>query len=147
VLRAALIAVAVVAFLAISGELARFLTTESQERGKVLTLLEAQARGDANGMLGRLSPSCRADARCRATVAANAARLRRPGEPKIIAYDSKTAYALGAKTGVTRVAWTVVNRGLPVVQCVVVRRDGSALAGRRVTLLRVSAPIGNESSC
>jgi hypothetical protein len=145
--RALLIAVAAIAFVAISVELARFLTTESHERAKVLALLEAQARGDADGMLRNLAPACRADERCRATVAADARRLRRPGDPKIIAYDSKTAYALGAAQGLTRVAWTVVDRGLPVVQCVLVRRDGTAIAGRSVTLLRLSAPIGNESSC
>jgi hypothetical protein len=145
--RVALIAAAIVIFLAISWELARFFTTESRERGDVLNLLEAQARGDAGEMLDRLAPPCRRDARCRAGVVALARRMRRPGEPKIIAYDSATAYALGAETGLTRVAWTIVDRQLPVVQCVLVRRSGTALAGRRVSLLRVSAPIDNESSC
>ncbi len=145
--RAAVIVVGVLAFGAISLGLARWLSTESAERGAVLRLLEAQARGDAQGMLARLAPSCAADARCRATVRGNARRLRRPGQPKILAYASQTAYALGATTGLTRVAWTVVDRGLPVVQCVLVRREGSALAGRRVRLLRVSAPIGNEATC
>lgn len=145
--RAALIAVAVVAFLGISLALARFLTTESRERGHVLDLIEAQAHGDADAMLAELAPSCRADARCRAGVVALAKRMRRTGDPKIIAYDSKTSYALGASTGETRVAWTIVNRQLPVVQCVLVRRSGNALTGRSVSLLRVSAPIDNESSC
>ena len=145
--RAVLIALGIVAFLGISALLARWLTTESRERGDVHQLLSAQARGDAAGMLERLAPACRADPRCRATVAADARRLRRPGDVKILSYDSKTAYALGGATGVTRVAWTVIGRGLPVVQCVLVRRTGSALAGRGVTLLRISAPIGNESSC
>jgi hypothetical protein len=145
--RAVIIAVAAIVFVAISVELARFLTTESRERAKVLALLQAQARGDADGMMRHLAASCSADERCRATVAQDARRLRRRGDPKIIAYDSKTAYAFGAAQGLTRVAWTVVGRGLPVVQCVLVRRDGSAIAGRSVTLLRLSAPIGNESSC
>lgn len=145
--RAVLIAVGVVVFLAISFELARYLQTESRERAAILTLLQAQARGDAVAMLARLDPSCRADARCRATVRADAARLERPGDPKILSLESGTAYALGSKTALTRVAWTVVGRGLPVVQCVTVRRSGTALAGRRVSLLRVSAPIGNQASC
>jgi hypothetical protein len=98
-------------------------------------------------MLDRLAPSCREDARCRAGVVALAKRMRRAGEPKIIAYQSRTAYALGGETGLTRVAWTIVNRQLPVVQCVLVHRTGTALAGRRVSLLRISAPIGNESDC
>jgi len=145
--RAVLIALGVVAFLGISAVVARWLTTESRERGAVHRLLSAQARGDAAGMLDELAPVCRADPRCRAAVAADARRLRRPGDVKIISYNSETAYALGGATGLTRVAWTVVGRGLPVVQCVLVRRTGTALAGRGVTLLRISAPIGNESSC
>ena len=145
--RAVPIAAAVVVFLAISWALARFLTTESRERADVLDLLRAQTRGDAGGMLDVLAPSCRADARCRASVVALARRMRRSGDPKIIAYDSQTSYALGGASGETRVAWTIVDRQLPVVQCVLVRRSGTALTGRRVSLLRVSAPIDNESSC
>jgi hypothetical protein len=49
-----LVAVGVLAFLAISLLLARYLNTESEERGAVFALLQAQARGDANGMLDRL---------------------------------------------------------------------------------------------
>ena len=145
--RLTLIGVGVLAFLAVSVLVGRWLTTESRERDAVHRLLSAQARGDAASMLRELAPGCRSDARCRATVSADARRLRRPGSVKIIAYDSKTSYALGGATGLTRVAWTVVGHGLPVVQCVLVRRSGTAIAGRGVTLLRISAPIGNESSC
>jgi hypothetical protein len=141
-----LIAVGVVAFLAISFLLARWLSTENNERDAVYGVLEAQARGDAGAMLGRLD-GCARDARCRATVRANARRLRRPGSVKILAYDSATAYALGGARGPTRVAWTVIDRGLPVVQCVDVRRSGNALAGRAITLESLSAPIGNQASC
>src|SRR5947208_3416430 len=84
---------------------------------------------------------------CRAQVEANAARLRRAGNVKILAYDSKTAYTLGAAEGLTRVAWTVIDNGLPVVQCVDVRRGGNVLTGRTVTLRRLSAPIGRQSPC
>ena len=145
--RIVVLAVAVVAFIGISFLVARWLTTESRERDRVLKLLQAQAAGDANAMLDRLAPSCRADAHCRATAESDAAKLRRPGKVKIIAYDSKTSYALGGATGRTRVAWTIVGRGLPVVQCVTVHRGGSVIAGRTVTLLAISAPIGNESTC
>jgi len=142
----ALAAAAIAAFLAISFELARFLNAESDERGQVYSLLKAQARGRADEMLAQLH-GCRADPRCRAQVAANARALHRPGDVKILAYHSATAYSLGSDTGSTRIAWTVVNRGLPVVQCVTVRRTGSVLAGRSVTLLRLSAPIAREGSC
>jgi hypothetical protein len=145
--RKLLIVLGVLVFAALSVVVARYLTTEGRERSAVKTLLEAQARGDAGAMLDAMAPSCRADARCRAIVAADAAKLARGGDPKIISYTSKTAYALGDATGVTRVAWTVIDKGLPVVQCVTVHRGGSAVAGRTVTLLRISAPIGNEASC
>ncbi|MDX6641217.1 MAG: hypothetical protein QOF12_2228 [Solirubrobacteraceae bacterium] len=145
--RTLLIAVGTLVFLAIALLVGRYLSTESRERAAVDRVLNAQARGDAAGMLAALDGSCRADPHCRATVVADARRLRRPGTPKIIAYDSKTSYVLGAATGTTRVAWTIVGRGLPVVQCVVVHRGGSVIAGRTVRLLRISAPIGNESTC
>jgi hypothetical protein len=139
---AAVLVVAVGGFL-----LARYLTTENRERNAIIALLRAQAKGDADAMLRRLDPACRRDAQCVATVRSDAAKLKRAGDPKIINLDSKTAYALGAATGQTRVAWTVIDGSLPVVQCVTVHRGGSAIAGRTVTLLRISAPIGNEATC
>jgi hypothetical protein len=145
--RLGLIAVAVAVFGLISFGLARWLSTETEERNQIAALLRAQARGDARGMLGELAPRCGRDASCRAQVESNAARLRRPGEVKILAYRSATSYALGGARGTTRVAWTIVDRGLPVVQCVAVRRDGTALSGRSVELLSISAPIGREKGC
>jgi hypothetical protein len=141
-----ILAVGLVAFLALSFLLARWLTTENRERNAVYSLLQAQARGDAPAMLDRLE-SCADDPGCVAEVGRNARRLERRGEVKILAYDSATAYALGSAAGVTRVAWTVVDRGLPVVQCVDVHRDGTVLAGRVVTLRRLSPPIGRQSAC
>jgi hypothetical protein len=139
-----LIAVGVVAFLAVSFELARFLTTENRERDAVYALLRDQARGDAKAMLARLD-AC--DARCRAAVQADARRLRRPGDVKILAYDSSTAYALGSASGPTRVAWTIINRQLPVVQCVDVARKGNVLTGRTISLRRLSVPIDRQGTC
>jgi hypothetical protein len=144
--RVALITLAVVAFLAISFGLARFLSMETEERSQVFALLQAQAHGDAAAMLDHLG-ACERTRVCRARIRANARQLRREGEVKILALDSQTAYSLGAKTGTTRVAWTIVDRGLPVVQCVLVRRTGSVFAGRSVTLLRLSAPIDRQASC
>ncbi|MEA2268679.1 MAG: hypothetical protein QOF29_2370 [bacterium] len=147
--RAAIITLAalgLVVFLALSLLLARWLTTEGEERDAVYALLQDQARGDAGAMLARLD-GCARDAGCATAVERNATRLRRPGEVKILAYQSATAYALGGAQGRTRVAWTVIDRGLPVVQCVDVERAGSVLAGRTITLRRLSSPIGGESSC
>ena len=143
--RLPLIIIAVVVFLAISFELARWLSTESTERDKIERLLTAEARGDGQAVLAQLH-GC-SDPACRATALRNARILKRRGAPKIVSYESKTSYALGSATGDTRVAWTSLEQGLVIVQCVSVRRSGSALAGRSVTLLRISAPIDRQGSC
>jgi hypothetical protein len=141
--RLVLIVVAVTAFLGVSVIVARWLSADTDERGQVVELLRAQARGDADGMLRRLA--CR-DAACVAVVRANARRLRGHGELKIPLYQSGTAHALRSRTKPTRVVWFTPGR-LTTVQCVLVRRTGNLFAGASVTLLRLSAPIGRESSC
>jgi hypothetical protein len=141
-----LAAAGVLVFLAISLLLARYLNTEGEERGAVFALLQAQARGDENAMLKRLD-GCAPDPRCAETTRANAKRLARPGEVKILAYDSATAYALGSTRGPTRVAWTVIDRGLPVVQCVDVERAGTVLTGRAIRLRRLGPPIDRQGGC
>jgi hypothetical protein len=135
----------VLLFLAISVLLARFLTVENAERDDLLALLQAQARGDAAGMLARM-PRCASTSRCAATARADASSLRRAGAVKILSVKSKTAYSLAGATGVTRLAWTVIGR-LPVVQCVQVSRTGNVLAGLHVHLLSISAPIPGEADC
>lgn len=145
--RTALIAAAVVLFLAISALLARYLSVENAERDADLALIEAQARGDVAGMLARLH-GCRASPACVASVQANARnpRLLRSGAVKILSLESHTAYTLTGATGPTRLAWTVIGK-LPVVQCIGVRRSGNFLTGIKVTLLTLSAPIDNEGGC
>jgi hypothetical protein len=139
-----LVAVGGVVFVAISFLLARYLLTENRERDAVYALLRDQARGDARAMLARLD-DC--DARCRAAVATNARRLKRAGTVRILAYDSSTAYALSGASGPTRVAWTIVNRQLPVVQCVQVVRGGNVLTGTTISLRRLSLPIDRQGTC
>ena len=139
-----LIAVAVIALLAISFLVARWLNNDSVERARVTDLLEAQIRGDADAMLRRLE-DC-ADSACAALVRRNARRLRASGELKIALYQSQTAHALSSRTRFTRVVWFTPGR-LTTVQCVLVRRKGNVFAGTTVSLLRVTAPIGRESSC
>ena len=135
------------AFVAVSALLARFLSTENTERDDVLGLIQAQARGDVAGMIAHLS-GCRQSPSCVALVRVNAAdrRLRRAGAVKILSLKSSTAYSLTAASGKTRVAWTVIGK-LPVVQCVRVRRSGSFLQGITISLLSLSAPIPNEADC
>jgi hypothetical protein len=141
----ALIVLVVLLSLAISVLLARWLSTENLERDEVLAVLVAQARGDADGMLGQLQ-GCAARTWCAATVTLDASRLRRPGAVKILSLSSRTAYSLTGSAGRTRVAWTVIGR-LPVVQCVQVRRSGDFLTGMSVRLYSISAPIPNEADC
>jgi hypothetical protein len=142
--RPLLITVAVIALLGISFLVARWLNNDTVERAKVTELLEAQVRGDASAMLRRLE-GC-GDPACVAVVRHNAERLRAKGELKIALYQSQTAHALSSRTRFTRVVWFTPGR-LTTVQCVLVRRRGTVFAGATVSLLRVTAPIGRESSC
>ncbi len=141
--RLLIVAVAGVAFLAVSAIAARWLSADTDERAQVVELLRAQSRGDAAGMLRRLR--CR-DPACVAVVRANARRLRGRGELRIALYQSGTGHALLARTRPTRVVWFTPGR-LTTVQCVLVRRTGNVLSGMSVTLLRLSAPIDRQSSC
>ena len=145
VLKRFAIAAGVVVFLAVSALLARFLSVENDERDKDLAVLQAQAHGDAAGMLAQLS-GCSASAACASVVRGDANSLRRSGAVKILSLKSSTAYALTGATGKTRIAWTVIGR-LPVVQCIEVRRTGNPISGIDVTLLSLSAPIENEADC
>src|SRR5215210_5625958 len=124
--------------------LARGLTGSSTERGQVLEVLEAQASGDAGAVLERL-PACRADPACAQLTRARVERLERPGAVQILNYRPSTRLSLTRRTGTGRVAWRAGD-GLPVVQCVRVRRDGP-LTGGGVQLLALSDPIGLESGC
>lgn len=144
--RAPLIALGVLVFLSISFGVSRWLTRENREREAVLHALQAQARGDAAGVLDQLA-GCAGVPACRALVRANVRRLRRDGAVKILNYESATRYALGDATGPVRVAWDIGTRGDTVVQCVQVHRRGSAFLGGAVELRRISAPIATEGSC
>jgi uncharacterized membrane protein len=137
------IAAALVGFVAISVVVARWLQADGTERAGVERLLAAQVRGDADAMAREIG---RCDATCARGLERLAVRLRRPGDLEIVRYDSRTARALGAERAPTRVVWQVPP-GLPTVQCIDVRRTGSAVTGPRVTLLGLSAPIGRESPC
>jgi hypothetical protein len=142
--RRLLIAIGVVVFLAISFELARWLSLENVESTKILALLVSETRGDRAAMLRQLH-DCTAG--CQADVRYDAAHLRKPGTIQVLATNSGTAYALTSRTAFTRVAWKSSRQTQPVVQCVVVERKGNALSGLTVTLLRVSEPIPSTSDC
>jgi hypothetical protein len=138
------IAFAVFVFLGLSVLLARGLTGSSRERGEVLELVQAQARGDADAVLARL-PACRREPACARATAGRVQQLRRPGRGELLTYTPSSRLALTRKVGTGRVAWRA-GQALPVVQCVRVRREGP-LTGGSVELLSVSAPIAREGGC
>lgn len=144
--RGVLIALGAVLFLVVSFQLARFLTADGAERAAVFALLEDEARGDAPAVVRRLE-GC--GAACAAQVASIVARVRRPGEVKILRLDSGARYTLGERMARSRVAWAAdaAAGGEAVVQCVTVRRRWSLTSGSSVTLLRLGAPLPLEKSC
>ena len=141
-----LIIVAVLVLVAASFVVARWINNDTVERARVVELLRAQLRGDAAEMLRRLD-DC-GDPACVEVVSDNARRLRRDAELKVALYQSQTAHALRSRTKFTRVVWFPAGgEAQTTVQCVLVRRTGNVLAGMTVSLLRITAPIGRESSC
>ena len=113
------------------GAVARWLTTESRERDAVAPAARGAGprRRRAHARRARRllpAPTRAAAPPSQADAAPAAARARRRSSPTTRRPPTRSASA----TGPTRVAWTVVDAGLPVVQCVLVRRGGSALAGR-----------------
>jgi hypothetical protein len=131
-------------FLGLSVLLARGLSGSGAERSDVLELVRAQARGDADAVLAKL-PACRREPACEQTVREQVPELRRPGRVLILTYTPSTRLALTRRTGTGRVAWRA-GEGMPVVQCVRVRREGP-LTGGAVELLSVSAPIARDAGC
>jgi hypothetical protein len=131
-------------FLGTSFLLARGLTGAGAERGRVLEVLRAQARGDAAAVLAEL-PACRRVAACARVTRERVARLKRPGRVEILTYRPSVQLSLTRKTGSGRVAWRV-GSGLPIVQCVRVRREGP-LTGGGLELLALSDPIRRDGSC
>jgi len=131
-------------FVGLSVLLARGLTGSGTERSDVLELVGAEARGDADAVLARM-PACRREPACAQATRERVADLRRPGRVQILTYTPSARLALTRKVGTGRVAWRAGD-GLPVVQCVRVRREGP-LTGGEVELLSISAPIASDGGC
>ena len=125
--------------------LARALSAAGTERNHVLDVAKAEMRGDADAVL-RMTPACGVQPACAATTRAFVAKLKRPGDVEILQYLPSVQVTFTRTTGTGRIAWRAGSQGLPVVQCVTVRRDGP-LTGNTVELLSISAPIDNESAC
>jgi hypothetical protein len=143
--RLIVIAFGLFVFVAISLMLARALVGAGAERSRVLDVLRAQARGDADAVLSDM-PACRANATCAQLARARTAKLRRPGRVQILNFKPSAEVTLTNTSGPARVAWRTTGRRFPVVQCVVVRREGP-LTGGGVELVSISNPVGLEATC
>lgn len=141
----ALAAAGVIVFLLISAVLARAFSVDSAERSAITAVLQAEARGDAAGVISRFS-GCQSDAACRARATAVAAALRRPGHVSVIQLQSSAGFSLGSTRGTARVAWSIAG-GLPIVQCVRVHRAGNVISGLHVELLALSKRIASDADC
>jgi len=135
---------AVFVFLGLTVLIARGLGGAGAERSAVLAVVQAEARGDAAAVLARM-PACAREPACASVTRQRVQKLKQPGAVEILAYDPSVQVALEDTTGTARVAWRA-GHALPTVQCVRARRGGP-LAGARVELLAISAPIGRESAC
>ena len=131
-------------FLGISFLLARALTGPGAERSRVLAVVTAEARGDADAVLERL-PACAAEPACARVTRERVAELKRPGEVEILTFTPSVRLTMTRRSGTARVAWRA-GRGSPVVQCVKARREGP-LTGGRVELLAISKPISLDAGC
>lgn len=132
-------------FLGMSLLLARALVGTGGERARVIDILRAQASGDAAAVLAEM-PRCARDEVCARVTTERTARLARPGDVEVLNYDPSTQIALTNQTGTARVAWKTSTERLPVVQCVVVERQGP-LTGGGVEVVSISDPIGAEANC
>src|SRR4051812_37837618 len=124
--------------------LARALSATGTERSRVLDVARAQARGDTDAVLAE-TPACQAQPACVAATQAFVPKLKRAGDVQILQYRPSVNLPLTTETATGRVAWRA-GTGLPVVQCVRVRRDGP-LTGAKVELLSISAPIKSQAGC
>jgi len=131
-------------FLGISFLLARALTGSGAERSRVIDVLRAQARGDADAVLKQL-PACAAEPACARVTRERVAELKRPGRVEILTYRPSVRVTMTRRSGTGRVAWRA-GESLPVVQCVKARREGP-LTGGGVELLAISKPIPLDAAC
>jgi hypothetical protein len=132
-------------FLGISFLLARALVGAGNERAQVLDVLRAEAAGDADAVL-KLMPRCARNPTCASVTRERTGRLARPGKVEILNYQPSTQAAFVNQTGTARVAWRTQDKRFPVVQCVVISREGP-LTGGGVEIYSISNPVGLEAGC
>src|ERR1700733_5498784 len=139
------IAAAIVVFLIISALLARIFSANSAEQSAITALVQAEARGDVDAVLGDIQ-GCRSNSACRARATENAARLKHGGTVSVLQLTPSTSFSIVGEEGTARIAWEV-GGSLPRTQCVRVRRTGNVLSGLRVELLAVTPKLAADAVC
>jgi hypothetical protein len=139
------VATAAIVFVAISILLARAFGAEGAERSAIVTLVQAEARGDAAGATGLIA-DCTQQPACRQRIAQDAAALKHPGSVSILQLEPSTSFALAGSTGTARIAWRA-DGSLPIVQCVRVQHTGNVFIGLHVKLLALTARLPSASTC
>src|SRR4051812_44245197 len=91
--RIALLALAVVAFAAISVFVARLLGAATSARDAATGVIKLQVRGDAVGVVDRIE-RCGAEPPCAARVATLVRRLRTPGHVQVVRVDNVAGFSL-----------------------------------------------------
>ena len=133
-------------FLVISALLARIFSADSAQRAAILNVLQDQARGDTNALISRIQ-GCESSVACRERAAFNTSHLQGSGQISVLTLQTAAGgLSLGNTEGVARVAWRL-GTGLPIVQCVRVRRVGNPITGLHVELLEISKRIPSQSAC
>jgi hypothetical protein len=132
-------------FLGISVLVGRVLVGPGAERARAVDVVRAQARGDADAVLA-LMPSCRANPMCARLTRERTAGLARPGNVQVLNYEPSAQVTFTDRSGRGRIAWKTDQRTIPVVQCVVVRRQGP-LTGGGAEILSISNPIRLDGAC
>ena len=132
-------------FLFISLILARVFSADGAERTAITLLIRDEATDNPAGMASRIR-NCSRSAACRARMAHDASTLKRAGDVLVLQLLPSAGFSLTSTIGTARVAWKTPD-SLPVVQCVRVRRAGSALSGITIELLKLSARINSGADC
>jgi hypothetical protein len=140
------IAGAIIVFLVVSALLARVFSANSAEQSAITTLVTDEARGDTNAVIADIT-GCRTSSACGARAGYNATTLKHPGAVSIIQIQPSTSFSIAGTQGTARVAWNVVGRPHPIVQCVRVHRTGNVISGLKVKLLEVSRRIESDTAC
>lgn len=145
-MRIGLILLGLVVFVAGSLAVGRVLAARGAERSLLEGVIRDQAKGDSAALAAGL-PACGAGTKCRAQTEALVAKVSGPGKPlEILQITGGVGSGPGPAEGVARIAWHT-GGGLPVVQCVAVKKSGSVISGFSLKIVKVSNPIAREGAC